>query len=60
MSHMLFNPPHGQGSWEILQGLKCANKGQEENAPRIINILSTFVPLLKQETEDYVQTARNV
>lgn len=49
MSHM-FNPPHGQGSWEIFQWLKCANKGQEENVPRIINMLSTFVPLLKQKT----------
>ena len=41
---------YAQGSLATLQWMKYINQGKEENTLRIINILSTFVSLLKQKT----------
>ena len=49
-TNVALSTTYAQGSLEILQWIKCTNQGEEENTLRIINMLSTFVPLLKQKT----------
>ena len=69
MRQILLYPPYGQGSWEILQQIKYENSSKrKENTLRIINMLSTFIPLLKQKTwqiiskqiEKYENLARSI
>ena len=59
MSRMLFNPPHGQGSWEIVtqmcqQGPRRKCSKDHKYAINICNTIET------ENLEDYVQTARKV
>ena len=55
---MLLYPPYGQGSWEILQQIKCDNRAKRKYTKDYKHIINIYITTETENFADHIQTDR--